>query len=42
MPPRWLCVGIVTFWLATTGWLVWSEVRDEYASSTSPTRPNPN
>ena len=30
MPPRWLCIGTVAFWLATTGWLVWSEVRDEF------------
>jgi hypothetical protein len=26
MPNRWLCLAIVAFWLATTGWLFWTEV----------------
>jgi hypothetical protein len=36
MPPRWLCLSIVAFWLATTGWLVWCEVRDEIGSDDPP------
>jgi hypothetical protein len=36
MPPRWLCVGIIAFWLTTMGWLVWSEVRDELAPDEPP------
>jgi hypothetical protein len=26
MPPRWLCLVIVTFWLGTTGWLFWHDL----------------
>ena len=36
MPPRWLCFLIVGFWLATTGWLVWCEVREEIAGDDPP------
>jgi hypothetical protein len=36
MPPRWLCVSIIAFWAATTGWLVWSELRDEFAPDEPP------
>jgi hypothetical protein len=36
MPPRWLCVVIVAFWLAATGWLVWSELRDEFGPDEPP------
>src|SRR5262249_45995629 len=38
MPPRWLCVVIVAFWLAATGWLVWSELRDEFGPAQTPPR----
>jgi hypothetical protein len=36
MPPRWLCLGVVAFWLATTGWLVWTELRDEFDTAEPP------
>jgi hypothetical protein len=26
MPPRWLSLAIVAFWLGTTGWLVWRDL----------------
>jgi hypothetical protein len=26
MPPRWVCVAIVAFWLGTNGWLLWQDV----------------
>jgi hypothetical protein len=26
MPPRWLALAIVTFWLGTTGWLFWRDL----------------
>jgi hypothetical protein len=26
MPPRWLCVGIVLFWLSATGWMAWRDL----------------
>ena len=28
MPPRWLCLIIVLFWLACNGWLFWHFERD--------------
>jgi hypothetical protein len=26
MPPRWVCVAIVVFWLGSNGWLLWQDV----------------
>src|SRR4051794_32793685 len=26
MPPRWLSLVIVAFWMGTTGWLLWRDV----------------
>src|SRR6516225_2533318 len=26
MPPRWLCLGILAFWVATSGYLFWLEL----------------
>ncbi len=36
MPPRWLCFGVVAFWMAATGWLIWSEVRDAFGTDEPP------
>jgi hypothetical protein len=26
MPPRWVCLGIVAFWLVANGWLFWNDL----------------
>jgi hypothetical protein len=36
MPPRWLCCVIVLFWLATTGWLFWHDLRPLFLPSEPP------
>jgi hypothetical protein len=36
MPNRWLCLAIVAFWLATTGWLFWTEVLPDLAPGQPP------
>jgi hypothetical protein len=37
MPPRWLCLVILAFWLSTTGYLiVWPQLRDMLATDEPP------
>jgi hypothetical protein len=36
MPPRWLCLAIVAFWLATTGWLLWRDLAPQLQSGEPP------
>jgi hypothetical protein len=36
MPPRWLSLVIVTFWLGTTGWLVWHDLWPRYRPGNPP------
>jgi hypothetical protein len=37
MPSRWVCIAIVAFWLATSGWLLWHEVWPEFRPNQPPT-----
>jgi hypothetical protein len=36
MPSRWMCLTIVAFWLATTGWLFWTDVLPELTPGQPP------
>jgi hypothetical protein len=36
MPPRWLSLAIVAFWLGTTGWLFWSDLWPRYRPGNPP------
>ncbi len=36
MPPRWLCVVIVVFWLACNGWLIWRHLLPRVAPGQPP------
>lgn len=36
MPPRWLCLLIVLFWLACNGWLFWRDLLPRFVSGQAP------
>jgi hypothetical protein len=36
MPPRWLSLAIVVFWLGTTGWLFWHDLWPRYRPGNPP------
>src|SRR5437879_3167651 len=36
MPSRWVCLSIVAFWLAPTGWLFWTDVLPELTPGQPP------
>jgi hypothetical protein len=36
MPPRWLSLAIVGFWLATTGWLIWRDLAPRFRTGDPP------
>jgi hypothetical protein len=36
MPPRWLSVAIIAFWLGMTGWLVWRELWPRWRAGDPP------
>src|SRR5262245_28295126 len=36
MPPRWLTLGIIGFWLATTAWMLWREVMPRWRAGEPP------
>jgi len=36
MPPRWISLGIIAFWLATTGWLFWKDLWPQWQPGQPP------